>query len=436
MDVRELSAGHLSADSYRLVRLMRLLGPSVLRLTEHSLDPTWWTSHNEPRPSWATSTITPADLSAIRRLLTLTGWRLLLGLDLGHFEPARAADEAHYAREILGIDLMGVEIGNEPDEYSAKSENLRPSTYNVSDYLSEAEVYRQALMQSTPGLAIYGPDLSNTGWLTLLGEKADNYTEITQHYYPTSACPGTPPSIPPATAAGLLSPAVRQGENQTLRVLAQARLIAGRPTRIGETNDVSCGGSLSASPVFASALWSLDWTLRAVSSGVSALNFNGELGVCYRGSYSPVCSSTHGVRYANNVRAQPEYYGLLAARQLEGGRFVPTSLTRRNPLPNITTWATIAPDGTIKIAIDNLAISGLVQPVSISIAGYTATAEQLASPSITTSSGITFGATQVTGDGLWRPRIVGLTDTHSSFQVLVRPSSAVIVTLRRKHSSG
>ncbi len=94
--------------------------------------------------SWATNAVTPADLSALHGLLPPPGGKVLLGVDLGHFEPARAADEARYAREILGTDLLGIEIGNEPNDYrdkkttpsvnlhrqriSARSRSLSPGT--------------------------------------------------------------------------------------------------------------------------------------------------------------------------------------------------------------------------------------------------------------------------------------------------------------------
>jgi hypothetical protein len=436
IETSELETDHLSAVHDRLVRLMRLLGPSVLRIGGNSVDFSWWTSSGEPPPPWATSTVTPADLSVLRRLLTATGWRVLLGVDLGHFELTRAADEARYAREILGADLVGIEFGNEPNDYGSPKDNLRQPTYSVGEYLREAEAYRQAVNAAAPGVSVYGPALTQkSSWLIQMGATAHIFAELTQHYYPTSTCPGTPPApvMPPSTAAGLLSPAVRRSEDVVLQVLAWAGAITGRPTRIGETNSASCGGSASASPVFASALWSLDWVLRAVSSGVRGLNFHGELGLCGPNTYSPICAS---IDDAGEVTAQPEYYGLLAASQLEGGRFVPTSLIAPDPLPNLTTWATLAPGGTVRIAIDNLATAGLAQPVSIQLSGYTATEESLVGPATEARSDIVLGTAPVTGKGRWRPKPARLSRVHGFIRVVVRSASAVIVTLRRERLRG
>ena len=430
----ELETDHLSAAHDRLVRLMRLLGPSVLRIGGNSVDLSWWTSTGEPDPPWATNTVTPAYLSVLHELLIATGWRVLLGVDLGHFEPARVADEARYAKEILGKSLLGIEIGNEPNGFGHSPVNLRPSTYSVGEYLREAEAYRQALSAATPGVAVYGSALTaKTPWLAQIGPAAHIFAEVTQHYYPIHTCPNTMPPRP--TAAELLSPAVREQEDQMLDALAQAGAVAGRPTRIGETNSVVCGG-VDASPAFAGALWSLDWSLRAANSGVRGLNFHGGHGDCGSDGENQICAPSSEAARAGDVTAQPEYYGLLAARQLEGGRFVPTSLIAPDPLPNITTWATLAPGGTVKIAIDNLATEGLAQPVTISISCYTATDETLIARSIGASSGIALGGAAVTSVGQWRPKPARLFHTRRSVRVIVRSASAVIVTLRPKRSCG
>lgn len=440
IEASELETDHLSAAHERLARLLRLLGPSVLRIGGNSVDRSWWTSSGETPPPWATSTVTPADLQVLHGLLIATGWRVLLGVDFGHFESARAVDEARYAREILGADLVGIEIGNEPNDYARTEVDLRPSTYGVAEYLREAEAYRQALSASSPGVAIYGPALTqNSPWSIQMGPSARMFAEITQHYYATSTCPGAPPpsGAPSPTAAGLLSPAVRRSEDVVVQALALTGRVTGRPTRIGETNSDACGGSASASPVFASALWSFDWALRASSNGVRGLNFHGGLGLCGSHSYSPICASNDD----REVTAQPEYYGLLAARQLEGGRFVPTYLATPDPVPDLTTWATLAPGGALRIAIDDLATTGPDQPVRIAIPDYGAgTEEMLIGSSVEARTGIILGGNSVTTEGQWRPRQVRLSrserasSTTDVFSVVVHPASAVIVTLHRMRS--
>ena len=414
---------------------MRLLGPSVLRIGGASVDLSWWTSDGESSPPWATNTVTPTDLYALRGLLAATGWRVLLGVDLGHFEPARAADEAHHAQKILGERLLGIEIGNEPDEFSKKAD-LRLSTYGVDDYLREAEAYVRALSTTAPGVAVYGPALAQTPWLEQMGRTARVFSGLTQHYYATGTCSGTVPT-PQSITSELLSSAVRRREDETLATLVRAGVITGRSTRIGETNSVACSANGAASPGFANALWSLDWALRAASSGVAGLNFHSGLGFCASSTDSPICAWGEEAARAGDVTAQPEYYGLLAARQLEGGRFVPTHLTSQEPLPNLTAWATLAPGGAVRIAIDNLATSGLAENISIVTHGsVVGSLETLRGSSISATSGITLGERAVSDAGRWQPRLTRLTRAHSSVRVVVPPASAVIVVLRPARRRG
>ncbi len=130
---------------------------------------------------------------------------------------------------------------------------------------------------------------------------------------------------------------------------------------------------------------------------------------------------------AGEVTAQPEYYGLLAARQLEGGRFVPTGLTAPNKLPNLTAWATLAPNGRLRVAIDNLATTGPAQPVSISVPGYTIAGEEsMIGPSPSARGAIVLGAARVTAEARWQPK--GTSADHTN-PIVMRPASATIVTL-------
>ena len=428
----EFRRGHLTVGYPALVRLMRLLGPSVLRIGGSSVDLSWWTSSGEAAPQWATSTVTPTDLLALHKLLSATGWRVLLGVNLGHFEPARAANEARYAHEILGAGLMGIEIGNEPNAYSDTKNKvvLRPTTYDVSEYTREVQAYSQAVGQEVPGVPIYGPAAGGSEWLRSMGAAAHMFTEITQHFYPTTACPTVPASEPRSTVAELLSPLVLQRENEALEDLGQAANMTGRPTRISETNSVSyCSESPAATPSLGSALWALDWTLRATSTGVEGMNFYGGFGLCGSGSksQSPICAPGQS---RGRLAASPEYYGLLAATRLEGGRFAPTSLKASRALPNIMTWATVTTHGTVRIAIENLALSGPGQQLLIPVAGSAATVETLTGPSPYSGEGVTFGGAAVTKAQEWRPHPQGLSQAHGYVRLAVRPGSAVVVTLR------
>lgn len=425
-EANALGTVYLNADHKRLARLMRLLGPSVLRIGGNNVDLSWWTSGGEPQPAWATNTVTPADLASLRKFLKATHWRVLLGVDLAHFDPSRVADEGRHARAILGGDLLGIEIGNEPDDFGKKPK-LRPPAYSLGEYLQEAEAYRRVL--DPTGVAIAGPAFARTEWLTQMGPAARMFGELTLHYYPTSPCIGAQASASNPPASELLSSSVRQEEEETVRALVQTGAAVARPTRIGETNAAPCRTSPASGPTFESALWALDWTLRAASHGVSGIDYHGGFGDCGPRTESPICAPGKQAAHSGDVRAQPEYYGLLAARQLEGGRFVPVHVASLVPLPNLTVWATLASDGTIKIAIDNLAPTGLAQPISIPTSNYKIAMEPLVGPSTAARTGVTLGGVRVDGNGRWRPRDKPLS-ARRSLQIDVPAASAVVIMLR------
>jgi hypothetical protein len=440
IETDELASGELSAHNRSLVELMRLLGPGVLRIGGDSLDDAWWTGSGEQAPSWAKSVITSAELVRLAGLLEAAGWRAILGVNLGHFDPVRAGDETRAAEHILGPRLLGMEIGNEPSNYGNPDIGLRSSSYGISEYLHELAAYTGAMRGAVPGIALYGPDLGSfapLSWLqAVASEPGVPFASLDVHYYPThySVAHGACAAAPMPSPAELLSLEVREREDQALASIHEAGQTAHLPTRISETNDSSsCDlpGAPAISPVFASALWSLDWTLRAASSGVLGINFHGNFGRCIPEAFTPACEPRHPATVRGSVAARPEYYGLLAARELEGGRFVPARLSSSGSLPNLTSYATVTPAGTIKVAIDNLALDGPAERVSIPAAGYTAGYQALVAPSITAKSGVTLARSGLSA-GRWRPTHMSPSRVGSSFRVVVGPASAVILTLKRK----
>jgi hypothetical protein len=445
VETNQLATQNLDANHKSLVELMRRLGPGTLRIGGDSLDYSWWTSDGELPPAWATSIVTPADLVTLRALLAATGWRAILGIDLGHFEPSRAANEALVATDILGSRLLGLEIGNEPDAYADNQVKLRPSSYGVNNYLEELTAYSKAIHTVAPTVDLYGPDLSSQAgpgsssqeWLSALAQdKSTPLDAITQHYYPTSysvssdLCKGSP--LP--TALDLLSPQVREQENTILQTLVDTGQMADRETRITETNTTSScdiSGGPDTSPVFASALWSLDWILRSVSAGVAGLNFHGNLGICAPDTFSPICAPSKSALNRGQVTARPEYYGLLAARKLEGGYFVPVRISGQYPLEGLTAYATVHPHNVITLAIDNFATEGQASLI-LRVPGYEkAVSESLVAPSVNATNGVTFGRASLNSTGVIRPTEARLPRVDGTFQIKLAPTSAVIIKLQR-----
>jgi hypothetical protein len=435
VEADELTTQDLNVNDKPLLALMRHLGPGTLRLGGNSLDYSWWTSDGEQPPAWAKSVVSPGDLSRLRQLLVATGWRAILGVDFGHFDPSRAADEAQVAQSILGSRLLGFEIGNEPDSYGDESIKLRPARYDPASYLVQVSTYRSAMSAVAPTLRLYGPDLSAPSWLaTIASSKSMPFAVITQHYYPTSysltsaRCKATP--VP--TAAELLSPQVREQENTVLETIVRAGDVAHRGTLISETNDTSsCDtyGGPATSPVFASALWSFDWTLRSASAGVGGLDFHGYFGRCRPASFGPICAPGRIAEARGQVMARPEFYGIFAASQLENGRFFPVRVTGRHLSDDFSTYATEHSGGAVTLAIDNFSASHAIPFVLKTTRYREATIEALTAPSVNSTEEVTLGGSSFGATGTLHPKGTVLPKYAGAFHFVLAPASAAVLTL-------
>ena len=247
-----------------LALLLDALGHPSLRFGGNSADRrVWWTSSNEPAPTWATVTVTPADLQRVARMAHTTRSTVTLVLDLGHHDPARAADMAAHARKAFGKSLLAVTIGNEPNGFALASQpqlKLRPATWGVADYIAQATTYAQKIHATTPGLPIAGPGAYDAPWWRAFAESGITpKAALTQHWYPLWSCAGRTDGDPLSspTVANLLSARTHQRAVTTMTMAKQVAATHDLPLWMEETGPTSCSGSaISGTP--AQALWSED----------------------------------------------------------------------------------------------------------------------------------------------------------------------------------
>ena len=252
------------ANSGDFVTLLRSLGPGVLRFGGVTADKNVaWVDARTPRPAWATAVIDEADLRALGVLAARSGWRVLLTLNFGHYEPEAAAREAAAAKATLGESLEGIEIGNEPNSYG--HQGLREEPWTFLQYESQVAAYRAAIEALAPGVPIAGPDVSGSSAFETwgLGEVVNQPPALlTGHHYPLS-CQGPPTP----TIARLLSPQIRVLEVLSLQRYLSVAQAGEIPFRLDEANTVSCGGVAGISNTFAGALWAAAYVSQAMSIG-------------------------------------------------------------------------------------------------------------------------------------------------------------------------
>jgi hypothetical protein len=414
-----------AAGGADFLALLRSLGPGVLRFGGISADENVaWSS--TARPRWASTAITTADLTNLAALARASGWRVLLTVDLGHYDPTAAAQEAAAAHAALGTRLLGIEIGNEPDRYVGR--HLRAPGWDFAEYRTQALAYRTAIQRAAPGVEIAGPDPSTgTPSLAWLGAAAHalHPALLTDHYYPLSSCGYRP------TISELLSPSVRSKESAALAGAGAIARAAATPLRLDEVNSVSCEGFPGTSDTFASALWALDYSARAIAAGASGINFHDLL--AKTDAYSPLFAASPAALAAGQLHAAPEWYALLAARELPGSQPLPAHVTGATA-EDLSASAFRAADGRLRIVLVDYDPPGS-QPLAVRLrlarpysGGHIL---RLTAPSPATTTGVRLGGRAVAPGGSWQaPATLPAVYAHAgALAVQLDPSSAAVVTL-------
>jgi hypothetical protein len=323
---------------------LRNLGPGVLRLGGNSQDNTCWHPGTAPHPDWCQGSVTPGQMKLYSAAARSAGWKLILGLNLKQNSPSWARSEAAdgFAREIPSDEILGLEIGNEPDLFGRGP--ARPKTYSPANYVKDAREYIHAFRAdpATRGYAFVAP-ATCCGWNNprdldaILKGIGPDLKLVSVHNYPTSTC-----GRHNVTPAELLSSKRMDRFNTFSEELVAVARKHGLPIAMAETNSASCGGMAGVSNAFVSAVWGVDYMLNIAHDGYVHVNFH----FSYRtggSAYNPVQvfgwqAGDRRVHYSNV--AQPLYYAMYLFSQFASGeRFLSASIKTRS---RITAFATTA----------------------------------------------------------------------------------------------
>jgi hypothetical protein len=307
------------------------------------------------------------------------------------------------AKDIKPEQIIGLELGNEPDLFSR--DGGRPEAYSPADHVKDFLAYRKAFEQNPTArkYALVGPATCcawrNAGNLDtfLDGVGASTLKLATVHSYLLTTCGGRKVSIEELLAPQLM--ARFHDETQSLVAAAHKRNL---PIALAETNSASCGGMPGVSNAFAAALWGIDSLFSAAEAGFSGVNFH----FSYRpggSSYNPVDTferlDNSGRQLYQNI-AEPLYYGMyLFARSAAGEYLLPASTRTES---NIRSYATIAcPTCAVNIVIINKDSSASGR-MRVHVAGRAGTAKLLflRAPTLGSfSTDVTYGGMHFDGDG-------------------------------------
>jgi len=414
--------GLLSAQNGVYIQLVQTLGThGVIRVGGNTADYASYSATGQPLSSpegKAGSVVNDAVLRDLGTFLDATGWKLIWGLNLGNGTQENAIQEAKYITAAAKGNLLGFEIGNEPDLFG-RHQGLRHTGYDYDAYLREYRAYRDALRKAIPGIAFAGPDAAiATDWVTRFAvDEGRDIKLLTHHYYregqnPTSTIDKllhTDPKLAPILAK--------------LRAASES---SGVPYRICEVNSFSGGGRPGVSDTMAAALWVLDFMLTLASAGCAGVNM--ETGVNQRGfisSYSPIGDDEQG-----HYWAAPEYYGMLAFAQ-SGGRVIGCALDAGER--NIKAYAAQPTRDRIVLTLINKESSSeatVVIDAGASKSFRSGSLIRLSGPSLESKSGVTLGGAGVSHDGRWKSaQVEEVSGTRGKLQVRLPAASAAVVTL-------
>jgi len=336
------SLGSPGAPNQGFFQFMRNLGPGILRLGGNSQDNTCWKPAAAPHPDRCQGELTTTDFHLYSEAAKATGWRLIVGLNLKQNSSQWALSEVTQgiARELTPHQVLGLELGNEPDLFG---EPERPKSYSPADLVKDFRAYADTFKANAiarqypvigPAICCRWRNAQDVGAF-LDGVGAATLKLVTVHEYARTVCDGRR-----VTAEELLAPELMTRFNDAARTWVAAAQQRKLPIALAETNSASCGGMPRVSNAFASALWGLDWLFSAAEDGFTGVNFH----ISYRpggSSYNPVdtyTTSDNSKTYKNVV--EPIYYAMyLFAHSASGNHLLPANAQTR---ANVRAYATSA----------------------------------------------------------------------------------------------
>jgi hypothetical protein len=418
----ELGAAELfSARNSELIGLMRTLTPQgTLRLGGNSSDFGLWNGRLAAPFRHAYG---PAEVDRFAGFLRACGWNAVWGLNLGHGDPERAADEAAYVARALGDRLVALQIGNEPDLYARNG--LRPPDYGASGYIDEWQRYAGAIRARAGDVPLAGPDLAaHPDWMESFARAcAGQVRFLSQHYYAVG------PAHDPRIDIGALFESERRGYPRLRQASAAART-AGKPYRLTETNSCFEGGKAGVSDTMAAALWAAGQLFEMARDGWSGMYFHGGP----QAVYAPLAYD----RATRRWRARPLYYGLLLYAQAAPGELLATTVKpdfdqygayQEFPQgPRLRAYALAGEDGRLRVALINQDGGRSLDLRIEADRGFArGTLLRLAAPTIYSTDGVTLGGGAA--EGGWQPQFETVAVSGQAAYVTITAGGAVLVDL-------
>lgn len=420
---QDMTTSLFTSANRSLINLFSLLGPAVLRIGGGTVDTTNWEATSG-------TAITPAEVDTFTGFAKAlpSNWTTIYGINLETNTPTNAAAEAAYAKNDLGSNLLGFEIGNEPDSYG--------SSWPYSTYLSNWQTEESSITATVPGWDqgkgsggwfVDGPDEGYPGinqlnmWIDPFASNESGVASLlTQHFYVGSS----------GGMEGLLAYPNSTLDTLVTNIAGAAEGNQALGARITEAGSYGSGGELGVSNAFGSALWALDFMFTAAENGVQGVNFHG-------GDLSPYSPINNNGSTITSVG--PEFYAMKMFSLIpQGGSVVPTTVTVNPSTANFTAYGVEASNGLISAVLNNKEVNYTVS-TTLNLGSGVSNVEliSLTSPNLLdqtysngyfNSTNFTLGGASITTSGTWNGGVQQvLTASDGQLTVSVPPATAYLL---------
>ena len=329
LEATDLADPDLADTNPTIVKLLQEIDKPVLRFGGNAVDRRFfWTSTGEAIPSTykgdkarPVRAVGPDDLARVNTLLVAGDATISLTVDLGHYNPARAADMVKYASQIFGERLLSITIGNEPNGFVFN--DVKTDGYSLEQYVREVKDYANAIYAVAPNVPISGPGAyDQKWWQPFIDADIPQKKILTFHNYPLYSCDGSDPLGSP-TMANLMSRLMHDRAADYQQAALKAGQAAGLETWLPETGIAACPGSNETSRTHASALWTADYALNAARLGITRIGFHSSLQTCKGGPpMSAICSAGTYPEGNGKMSGRANFFGMSMVAELDGGKFL------------------------------------------------------------------------------------------------------------------
>ena len=359
LEATDLADQRLNGDNPDLVSILDSLNEPTMRFGGNSTDRRFFfTASDEPIPTnWPLNEgeeitkVTPDDLERVAELAERTNASVILSANLARYDPQRAGELAHHAKEAFGERLVGLMVGNEPNGfYQGAGDDLtiKGPDWDQETYAKQLTAYAKAIHGKVSTLRIVAPAAYSADWWNAAADASNtDPMALAVHQYPLSEC-GTQWEQQRPTVANAVAPATRNNIDRLVDDAARDAAEHDLPLWITETSLSACSGSNQITETLVAAVHQAEYSMRVQAHGAERVAGHSSLGPCRGGApMSVLCSSgtVANPGEAFSVRANGLALALIAS--IPEGNMVETSTSTEN----LTSYAVEHGNGTVSVVL-------------------------------------------------------------------------------------